>query len=237
MRPSSTTFVCLLLLLLFSTPTFTLAQARGRVLYPLPAYPGCAQPLTTLVADADGNLYGTGSNGGDAHGGCVFELSPAGAQWAETVVLEFNGADGSDPRGGLVFDGVGNLYGTAGRGGTYDAGVAFELSPSGDGAWTETVLYNFGSRDDAAGPECNLIFDSQGNLYGTAGGGPNSEGTVFRLSPSGTGWTETILYSFSSGINGPGGTGQPVASSWIAKAGCMASPLTAASTEAGPSLN
>ncbi len=203
----------LLPLLLFSASTFIFAQAHGHVLYPLPAYPACAQPLTALVADADGNLYGSGSNSGDAHAGCIFKLSPSVGEWRETVLYAFSGSDGSAPYGALVFDTSGNLYGTTVSGGAYDGGVAFELSPSADGEWTESVLYSFGSGDDARGPQCSLIFDGRGNLYGTTkNGGPHDVGTVFRLSPSQGGWAETILYSFSSGINGPAATVPSVAS-------------------------
>jgi len=152
----------LLPLLLFSASTFIFAQAHGHVLYPLPAYPACAQPLTALIADADGNLYGSGSNSGDAHAGCIFKLSPSVGEWRETVLYAFSGSDGSAPYGALVFDTSGNLYGTTVSGGAYDGGVAFKLSPSADGEWTESVLYSFGSGDDARGPQCSLIFDGRG---------------------------------------------------------------------------
>ena len=78
------------------------------------------------------------------------------------------------------------------------------MSPSTDGTWTETVLYNFGNGDDGVGPS-NLIFDSAGNLYGTTvGGGPRRGGIVFRLSPAPNGWTETILHAFWGDVAGPG---------------------------------
>jgi len=49
-----------------------------------------------------------------------------------------------------------------------------------------------------------VIFDSTGNLYGsTFEGGANGEGTVFELSPSGAGWTETTLTDFSGGSGFP----------------------------------
>jgi uncharacterized repeat protein (TIGR03803 family) len=239
MRPSKFARLFLpLLLLSLAAPASMSAQARGRVLYPLPAYPACGQPLTPLIADADGNLYGTGLNSGDAHAGCIFELSPSGAGWRETVLHSSSGPDGSGPDGALVFDSAGNLYGTAGQGGAYDEGVVFELSPEGNGAWTESILYSFGGWDgDGWGPGVKLIFDSQGNIYGTAGGGPRGAGTIFKLNPSDDGWIETILYSFSSGINGPGGDGREAASQWIARAACMASRLMAVSMEAALCLS
>src|SRR4029077_9577645 len=107
--------------------------------------------------------------------------------------------------GGLTLDGIGNLYGTTDEGGAYNQGVAFELTPDSNGSWTETVLHNFGGEGDGAGPEGSLTFDKQGNLYGTTtgGGAYGNYGTVFKLSPSGTGWIETVLHSFQGGINGP----------------------------------
>lgn len=205
MHPSKSACLPLLIFLSFSSPSS--AQARGSVLFPFPAAPACWSPLAPLVADNRGNLYGTGSFGGVANAGCVFELSPDEDEWEETVIQTFNGADGSDPRTSLTFDKAGNLFGTAG-GGAYGGGIVFELSPSVEGAWAETVLYNFGGWEgDGWGPEGKLIFDGQGNIYGITGsGGPHEVGTVFKLNPSDGGWTETILYSFSSGINGPGGS-------------------------------
>jgi uncharacterized repeat protein (TIGR03803 family) len=206
MAPSMSVGFSLFLVLSFLYPTLTFAQANGRVLYPLSPYPGCGDSVTALTADSHGNIYGTTLTGGSGNDGCVFELSPSQAGWQETILQSFSGGDGNGPHGGLTLDATGNLYGTTDDGGAYDGGTAFELSPpSGAGSWAETVLYNFGNGDDARGPQCNLIFDSQGNLYGTAEGGPHQAGTVFKLSPSDGGWTETILYSFTSGINGPGG--------------------------------
>src|ERR1022692_2364418 len=71
-------------------------------------------PQGGLIFDAAGNLHGTTTSGG-AHGpGTVFELMPAGGgTWSERVVHSFgNGADGSGPYAGLIFDAAGNLYGT-----------------------------------------------------------------------------------------------------------------------------
>ncbi|MFY9743604.1 MAG: choice-of-anchor tandem repeat GloVer-containing protein [Candidatus Sulfotelmatobacter sp.] len=184
----------------------THAQSRERVLYAFESAPDCGNlSEAPLIADAKGNLFGTAAQGGENKQGCIFEMSPSQTGWRESVLYSFSGPDGRNPSAALVFDKDGNLYGTA-YGGGYDAGVAFELSPSTDGTWTETVLHNFGSEGDGAGPKCNLIFDGEGNLYGTTNGGGayNNAGTVFELSPSTGGWTETVLYSFQGGINGPG---------------------------------
>jgi hypothetical protein len=177
----------------------------------------------TLLADKAGNLYGNAyqGGGGACQGGCgaVFELTPpgaAGGAWTETVLYHFMGGnDGSLPRGGLIFDSAGNLYGTTlfgGGGACSDAcGTVFELSPpaAAGGAWTETILYRFkGVREgDGNGPYGNVVFDKSGNLYSTtyagviacSDSGPWGCGTVFELSPptaTGGVWTETVLYRF-----------------------------------------
>jgi len=119
------------------------------------------------------------------------------------------------PAGGLIMDPAGNLYGTTYYGGTHNSGTVFELTPDqAKGGWTETVLYNFCSQNsasincvDGAYPNGGVIMDASGNLYGTTtnGGGSgfndHTWGTVFRLSPGPSGWTETALYSFCSQVN------------------------------------
>jgi uncharacterized repeat protein (TIGR03803 family) len=83
-----------------------------------------------LIFDAAGNLYGTTSGGGTYGGGTVFELTPtAGGGWTEQVLHSFNhnGGDGIVPYlAALIFDAVGNLYGTT-YFGTYGSGTVFEL--------------------------------------------------------------------------------------------------------------
>ncbi len=104
---------------------------------------------------------------------------------AEKVLHKFTGPpDGEYPQGALVPDANGNLYGTAVFGGSCavsvkGCGIVFELSPPAvpGGDWTETILYTFTGGSDGANPSGTLIFDKQGNLYGTRNGG------IFELSP------------------------------------------------------
>jgi uncharacterized repeat protein (TIGR03803 family) len=165
-----------------------------------------------LVFDASGNLYGTtefGGTGDCTNGfgcGTAFELSPsAGGTWTETIIHDFQGWDGWEIHAGMIMDAAGNLYGTAVKGGTYDQGTVYELSPSAGGSWTETTLHNFTGGYDGGISFGNLIFDGAGNLYGmaSAGGGKSARcsygcGVVFELhpTPSGT-WTQKTLHSFS----------------------------------------
>jgi uncharacterized repeat protein (TIGR03803 family) len=171
-----------------------------------------------MVFDSAGNLYGVTYTGGSStncpgFGGCgaVFELSPAGGTtWTQTTIYNFqNLADGSLPFGGLVFDAAGNLYGTNTGGGTYNAGVAFELSPASGGSWTFTPLYSFGQSKQSVPPGSPLTLDAAGNLYGiTLGGGRYSYGSAFKLSNVAGVWKEQILHSFG----GPGDGIQPYGS-------------------------
>jgi uncharacterized repeat protein (TIGR03803 family) len=208
---------------------FVHAQAQEKVLW---SFGGLANdgnsPTGALVADGAGNLYGTTLSGGANGYGAVFELSPQfGGGWTEAILYSFCSKivnslclDGGGPLGGLVLDSRGNLYGAAGGGtssvcglGPSACGVVFELSPPSapGGVWSEDVLYNFCSMTDCADglvPNGGLVFDVEGNLYGTTvGGGEHGKpgslgGTVFELSPSANGWIETILYNFCT--NGSG---------------------------------
>jgi uncharacterized repeat protein (TIGR03803 family) len=177
--------------------------------------PDGGAPLSRLTADVHGNFYGTTTSGGiDGAYGVVFELSPNDVGgWNETVLYSFNlGLGGSYPAfSPLIFDKVGNLYGTASAGGAHGAGVVFELSPAGSD-WTETVIYSFCAATDCADgayPTSGIIMDSTGNLYGTTSGsyGGGNTGVVFELSPSGGGWTEQVIYSFENLTTYPQNTG------------------------------
>lgn len=200
------------------------------VLYSFTGVNDGANPLANVLFDAGGNLYGTTNSGGASGHGVVFELSPpsgGSGPWTETPIYTFTGrADGAYPYAGLISDSNGNFYGTTAIGGsrsgstckrTNGCGVVFELSaPShNDPEWTETVLYSFGASSDGGYPYAGVIFDSNGNIYGTTvqGGdttGANCTGSVgcgvvFELSPPSGGkgsWNETQPYTFNGGSDG-----------------------------------
>lgn len=163
-----------------------------------------ADPYAGLVFDATGNLYGTSYTGGTYGYGTVFELTPQGlGQWNLTVLYNFNGQNstGDAPFGTPVFDSAGNLYGTTVYGGTYDSGMVFELTPQGNGQWTETIVHSFEpSNWDGGNPFGGLIIDTAGSLYGTTSvGGRFNYGIVYELTPkSGGGWTEKLLHVFNN---------------------------------------
>jgi uncharacterized repeat protein (TIGR03803 family) len=220
--------------------------------------------FTTLIFDKQGNLYGTTTGGGPNGHGLVFEFSPAGTEWEETVLYS-TGQDGSggcaDPWGGVIMDAAGNLYGTCLLSGIPQTEAIFQLSQSG-GVWTQTVIYNYDSAADNNGagglamdahgnifavlsaaflapsivelspngkggwtptlfhafgneifPESAPVLDNSGNVYGTTmSGGVYNGGTVYELSPEGDGkWTEKILYSFGGSKTAAAGPFGPIA--------------------------
>jgi len=179
-----------------------------RILHTFKSVPGDGiAPSAGLILDASGNLYGTTYAGGSLSGGTVFELKPtAGGGWVETVLYSFSTTNGYSPSAGLVFDAVGNLYGTTINGGTFSNGTVFEVEPKKGGGWTERVLYNFDRNSgDGYGPTASLTFDQSHNLYGTTyNGGAYNGGTAFELTrTAGGAWTETIVHNFdANGVDG-----------------------------------
>jgi len=134
-----------------------------------------------------GNLYGTTTNLGSAGGGTVYQLMPAGEGWAYSILYSLaNGPEGGSengPEAKLFTDIAGNLYGTTLRDGAYGYGSIFKLSPS-SGGWMYTSLHDFRGGDDGAYPYGNVVFDANGNLYGTAAyGGLYGNGVVFEITP------------------------------------------------------
>ncbi len=184
-------------------------------------------PLSGLVADGE-NLYGTTGWGGVQGANCssntgygtgcgtVFVLKPSKSGWIFRTLYSFTGGgDGNAPFGTLAKDGHGNLYGTASWGGTQNSscsnnvgygigcGTAFKLTCSPTG-WTFSLLYNFGGIPDGANPDFeSLVFDAQGNAYGTTEFGGDccnaGGGTVFKIAADGT---ESILYRFQGLADG-----------------------------------
>src|SRR5690242_21534614 len=187
-------------------------------------------PVGGLLRDSAGNLFGVAQAGGDTSKcrsqgcGVAFELSPSSnGTWAYKVIYTFCSQpyciDGAGPRGTLISDSQGRLYGTTTDGGNpqmcsfIGCGVVFRLTPSSSG-WNYEVLFAFHEAFDGGRPfDMALTLDGAGNLYGTAANGGTFGGScafgggcgvVFELSPSpvGTTWTEKVLHIFTGGADG-----------------------------------
>jgi len=193
--------------------TPTAGSWKNRVLYDF-CVPDCSDGFevadSTPILDKNGNLYGVANKGGlsGCQTGCgvVFENAHTAHGWKQKILYKFHGPDGSNPFGGLVFDGKGNLYGTTQEGGKYGNGTVFRLTPQADGTWKETVLHNFHIFQDGSGPVSTMIFDKAGSLYGTSAGGSTlcsgGCGVVYRLTPGSNGkWMCSVLHRFTDGKN------------------------------------
>jgi uncharacterized repeat protein (TIGR03803 family) len=152
-----------------------------------------------LIADANGNLYGTTGSAGAGGYGTVFEVA-AGTHACSTLAT-FNQSNGSYPSGGLVADAAGNLYGTTSQGGTSNLGTVFEVAL---GSHVVSTLVTFNSSNGTY-PQGGLIADAAGNLFGTTitGGPLNGQGTVFQLTAA-THTISTLATFRSSSGSGTG---------------------------------
>jgi uncharacterized repeat protein (TIGR03803 family) len=176
-------------------------------------------PYCSLVMDTNGKLYGTTFRGGNNDGGTAFQLSPVPGGWSLNFIHHFanilgGNGDASEPLAGMIIDRSGNLYGTALGGGVSSGGAVFEISPS-QGGWQEQVIHSFTANSDGYIPYGILAFGPSGSLFGTTeyGGGLGQCffhvlaycGTIFKMSGSGSNWSESTYLSFDNA--GPFGFG------------------------------
>jgi hypothetical protein len=200
------------------------------LLYAFGGQPDGQYPTDRVVAGPDGALYGTTTQGGtgscQGYDGCgmVFKLQPPPAfcrsfscPWTETILYSFSSRnDGFNPMAEVAFDRAGNLYGTTMNGGggvncdNDGCGTAFQLTPNANGTWTKNTIHIFqGGVSDGASPRAGVVVDQAGNVYGTTGSGGTGDcdhgcGTAFELTPGSSGWSESLLHSFTGGADGVG---------------------------------
>jgi uncharacterized repeat protein (TIGR03803 family) len=135
----------------------------------------------------------------------------------ESVLFTFGGKNGAIPQSKLIYTPSGEILGTANIGGSNalpcpnpnGCGVVFKLgAPDNNGNRNYRVIHTFnGGASDGESPLGNLVLDSAGNLYGVTeyGGsliGSYGGGTVYKLSPSASGWSETVLHIFGASGDG-----------------------------------
>jgi hypothetical protein len=202
---------------------FELSPTRGdwveHVLYPFKDRADGVAPYGTLTLLPDGRILGVTEAGGNKgclpvwgrHGcGTVFALSRShDGHWTKRTLHTFNGTDGGNPASNLIVDVAGNLYGTTVCGGPLypcgpgggGAGVFYELTPTSGGGWTESVLFEWGSKVSEGGyPSGDLTVDGSGNVYGT------TAGTVYELQrPAWNESTLAVLDTLDTGTNPVGG--------------------------------
>lgn len=147
-----------------------------------------------LFVDEKGRVFGTTQYGGTYGDGTVWAMQYSPGAWQYEILYSFgeNPNEGFGPLSGVVVDNNHHIYGSAQS--PDQIAIVFELkySPSG---WLERIIYSFEGGENEPGP-FGLVLDGSGNVYGSAPlGGANNSGTIFELSPSTDGWTETVIYN------------------------------------------
>ncbi|MBA3914353.1 MAG: hypothetical protein H0X25_11000 [Acidobacteriales bacterium] len=148
-----------------------------KVLHDFTGFGDGIAPLSGVVLDGLGNLYGATSAGGSFNNGMMYVLDTATG--VESIYLTFGGTDGAYPVGDLIIDDAGTLYGTTANGGDFGQGLVFEVSSR----LGFIVLHSFNSSDGYQ-PYAGLTRDHVGNLYGTTRfGGADGSGVIYKIAP------------------------------------------------------
>jgi uncharacterized repeat protein (TIGR03803 family) len=160
---------------------------------------GCGGSAGALVLRG-GKIYGAATACGANGQGTLYELSPGmHGKWRFRTIYTFKGEpDAGFPYGGLMFDGLDNIYGTTYYAGANDVGAVYEVTPRDRGEWKERLLYSFkDGSGDGNSSIANLVTDTSGNLYGTTSAGGTGQGVIFRMAPGAHhAWHESVVHDF-----------------------------------------
>ena len=152
------------------------------------------QPGYDSLALSGSTLYGTTQMGGEKGNGTIFRINIDGSGYRVLHSFLLGSVDGRSPFG-MAPTVIGTaLYGTTMYGGTADLGTVWKIGTNGTGF---KVLHSFTSEPEGAEPVGSLLYSGT-KLYGmTMYGGSAGYGTIYRLSPAGTGYG--IIHSFTAG--------------------------------------
>jgi uncharacterized repeat protein (TIGR03803 family) len=210
---------------------FKLAQRNGAwilsTLYNFTGGGDGEEPQNGVVFGHDGSLYGTTLYGGSAGDGTIFKLQPSPTichsilcPWDETVVHSFaGGTDGAEPSSGVSFDAAGNFYGTTQMGGAgmycgqAGCGVVYKFAPASGGGWNESIVYAFNGGADGEYPAQGVVMNAAGDFFGTCNTDCPIHGSVYELTPNGSGYTKSWIYRFTGESDGAGPNGLIIDSS------------------------
>ena len=202
----------LVLAVLIMTGALSQAQSNFTVIHTFTG-PDGSQPYSGPTLDSQGNLYGTTWAGGARGDGLVYELAHVNGSWILHPLHSFTyqGDDGAAPQAGVTIGPDGTLFGT-----TVGGGSATGMAPCSTSSLQHTpVRLHFahglaqlstrlqGSDNDGATPYGNVVFDSQGDLYGTTlAGGTINDGTVYKATRSGGTWNVSVIHNFGASNDG-----------------------------------
>jgi len=197
---------------LTSDGTYTIVHHFGGM-YTMPdgsIVPDGSYPQAGIQFDANGNMFGTTSSGGQFGPGTLWELTAAGQYkilhhfgFQVTNANGSTGPDGVGPYGSIAIDGSGSIFGNCSSGGPnvnssgQFAGMVWEFKASGD----YVDLHDFNFTDDGYLPQCGVVLDAVGNLYGATFNGFVG-GAVWKIDTTGA---YSILCIFDARGNGASG--------------------------------
>ena len=195
-------------LLLFVIGVISCIHATTESLVYSFTFSGCEFKPTISVIPYNGTLYGVTPGDGCQNNspgakGAVYSVTTTGTTFTSLWSVPASSATPLDHPTGITFDSSGNIFGTSSGSILIgeNFGTVWELTESGS-SWTENTLYTFTGGTDGNGPYGGVVIDSSGNLYGTTGAGGQSNGngygTVYKLTKSGSTYTESIVHAFNN---------------------------------------